>query len=617
MNYKDMKSAADKITLSEEKKQEIIDECVKNIDNTDFAGERVSGVERVKSRPVLRFAAMAAACAVIVGGVGTTMHFMSRNGGSPSQFSEGLTDEAEAPTPFGDFTEMYYWFIGGRSENPDDRIVVGEYLNSVEWKSTELTDINTHTDDIPEYIIDINEEDQHKLIMIYADGVTACGELSADFDFNPEVVFTQQLFEDAPVTYYQIDYPGFDEQMLAFEKERGIRIKNINGTLVPPVDVEMPDVSNMEYKLAMDQLLQMPFERVEFKTIPSDEVKDGYVIRSDPEAGTTVSSDTTIILYVSRGPEGEAESVKVSDYVGMNVKDAVTDAEYYNLCPKLKYTGGDNEDAIITEQSIEAGSVVEPGTVIFFTIGAENRLGVDFALPDENVYISNPKYSQRTFTLSKEKRDLIVSAIELGCYEAVTQETVDEIWDNVSPEEQLGFHSYFLGWNDGNSWGELVVYDKGIVVYKREVSGNEDDPNFILAYYRIKAPSIDTKIRNIMGWCEGYCPFGTPYKTGLRYNGRELTGTQLREVSNAFFGYDWSKAEKVDVCRDETPTYVFGHEDTFINVYSDGTIEWGTPVRIVSGDRAEGDIYRLTDADGDEDGVQAGQINYLLEEALK
>ena len=85
MNDKDIRKAAEKIRLSDEKKQQIIDECVKNIDNTDLNGEQVSGVERVKSRPVMRFAAMAAACAVIIGGVGTTMHFMSRNGTAPAQ----------------------------------------------------------------------------------------------------------------------------------------------------------------------------------------------------------------------------------------------------------------------------------------------------------------------------------------------------------------------------------------------------------------------------------------------------------------------------------------------------------------------------------------------------
>lgn len=604
MNDKDIRKAAEIIRLSDEKKQQIIDECVKNIDNTELNGEQVSGVERVKSRPVMRFAAMAAACAVIIGGVGTTMHFMSRNGTAPAQSSEVETHVVMMP--FGDFVDMYYWFIGGRSENPDDRLVVGEYLNTVEWRSTELADINTHADDIPEYIIDINEDDRHKLIMIYDDGVAACGELSPDFDFAPEVVFTQKVFEDAPVTYYKIHYPSFDEQMLAFEQERNIKIKNSNGTLVPVEDIEMLDVTNMQYELAMDQLMQSGFERVEYKKQQSDEIPEGYVISSDPKPGEVVPSDTNIMLYVSCGV---TDDIKVESYIGLTVDDASAMAEYYGLKVRTLDNGGDDANRTVTAQSIEAGSVVPVGTEITLTVGMVNDLDLDFDLPYENVRFVNYKNTECPFILSKEQRDKLVSAIELGCYESVSSEEINGMVNNVAPEEQLGFGAYCLDWNDGNSWGELTVFDNGIVSYNREIVGGEQK----LEWYRIDASYIDTKIRSILGWSEGYCPFGTPYKTGLSYNGEALTGSKLREVSNAFFGWDWSKAEAVDSFLGETPTYKFTYGaadigDVVINVYSDGTIEWSIP---------DSGVYRLTDADGDASNANIDLINQILDDILK
>lgn len=63
------------------------------------------------------------------------------------------------------------------------------------------------------------------------------------------------------------------------------------------------------------------------KEINSDTVAEGQVVKTDPQAGSTLASGSTITLYVSKGPE--IKTVSVPAVVGSDLdsaKSAITKA---------------------------------------------------------------------------------------------------------------------------------------------------------------------------------------------------------------------------------------------------------------------------------------------------
>lgn len=81
-----------------------------------------------------------------------------------------------------------------------------------------------------------------------------------------------------------------------------------------PKDIAMPDVTdNMSYDEAKDELESLNLQ-VQKEMMPSEEVKEDYVIKTDPSAGRSVKEKDTIIVFVSNGKE----KVAFDDYVGQN-----------------------------------------------------------------------------------------------------------------------------------------------------------------------------------------------------------------------------------------------------------------------------------------------------------
>lgn len=130
--------------------------------------------------------------------------------------------------------------------------------------------------------------------------------------------------------------------------------------------VSVPDnLTGMNADLAKMSLKEIGLE-CEIKNSSSSEVDKGNVIKTEPEAGTEVDKGTTIILYVSMGLD--AEQVKVENYVGKNVDDAASMAEYRGLVPVIEQAPSYEEEGIVFEQNLEVDSTVEAGTEIVFQV---------------------------------------------------------------------------------------------------------------------------------------------------------------------------------------------------------------------------------------------------------
>src|SRR5699024_8010599 len=77
--------------------------------------------------------------------------------------------------------------------------------------------------------------------------------------------------------------------------------------------IHMADGVNEEYDDAKETLEENQL-KVNKKMMSSEEVEEGLVIKTDPEANRSVKEKSTVNVFVSEGKE----KVKFGDYVGEN-----------------------------------------------------------------------------------------------------------------------------------------------------------------------------------------------------------------------------------------------------------------------------------------------------------
>jgi serine/threonine protein kinase len=115
-------------------------------------------------------------------------------------------------------------------------------------------------------------------------------------------------------------------------------------SLLLPKDVIVPDVSNQSYETAYKELDSLGFI-VESVEVFDEEVLDGQIVRTLPNAGQTVKEGAEITLYISKGKEKE----EIENYVGKNIDEIMASIE-----AKFKDVDIRSE----TSETIPAGEII-------------------------------------------------------------------------------------------------------------------------------------------------------------------------------------------------------------------------------------------------------------------
>ncbi|KPB04317.1 Stk1 family PASTA domain-containing Ser/Thr kinase [Bacillus sp. CHD6a] len=138
-------------------------------------------------------------------------------------------------------------------------------------------------------------------------------------------------------------------------------------TLLPsmllPKDVTVPDVSGKEYDDAVKELIDLGFVLEEPKEEPSDDIEEGKVTRTFPEAGEIVKEGKAITIFQSLGKE----KVDMADYSGLPVNEAINRIESadYNDYELEEIHSDEVPEGEVIGQDPEAGeSVVPEETVV-------------------------------------------------------------------------------------------------------------------------------------------------------------------------------------------------------------------------------------------------------------
>lgn len=136
--------------------------------------------------------------------------------------------------------------------------------------------------------------------------------------------------------------------------------------LFEPRQIAVPDVSGMERDEAIEELQSVGFVIGEEKEQTSEEVEEGRVVRTIPEAAKMRDRESEIQLFISMGKE----KTELADYVGRNIDQTMELLEGQNFKSVNQEPEFSDEPAgTILKQSPEAGEeVIISETDIEFTV---------------------------------------------------------------------------------------------------------------------------------------------------------------------------------------------------------------------------------------------------------
>jgi len=154
-----------------------------------------------------------------------------------------------------------------------------------------------------------------------------------------------------------------------------IRAEYEAGTMIPrntsvkvvissgPEKFEMPDIAKGTEQNAAEVLRDYELNYTT-EYVFSDEIEQGKIVKTSPEAGTMVSQGDKVVLYISQGPE--FKDVVVPSFTGKPVEEAKSEIERSSLIVGeiSEDNTGEYQIGTVVSQSVESGQTVKEGTKI-------------------------------------------------------------------------------------------------------------------------------------------------------------------------------------------------------------------------------------------------------------
>ena len=193
--------------------------------------------------------------------------------------------------------------------------------------------------------------------------------------------------------------------------------------------VVVEDVKGYKQQDAYDALKALNLSP-KIQAVADDDTAVGYVVKTDPAAGSTVSTGTTVTIYVSSGPS--TESAVIPNIVGYQYSAAKEELEAAGFVVTAEYDDeSDKDENTVLSVSPDEGEKAKKRSVVTVTVssgkGAQKDVYYDIPLPggvsDDltmKIYVDgtlvetrtvNPStspYSNMTFT-GKGRANLVIT----------------------------------------------------------------------------------------------------------------------------------------------------------------------------------------------------------------
>ncbi len=217
---------------------------------------------------------------------------------------------------------------------------------------------------------------------------------------------------DELISSQQYDYEFVMQQEKTEESEPGVIISQAPeaGTKVLPDsqvtlvvaisadDITVPNLYDLDVEMAKNALAQEGLNNYTITSVASDTVEENKVVYSNPKAGTVVSADTQITVFVSSGPTTEEiKQINIPDVSGLSQEGARAFLEKSGF-KNINFSTKDSElpKGVVISQNPVAGTLITEDDKITITISsgvtttttkASSKVSLTVALPeciDEN-----------------------------------------------------------------------------------------------------------------------------------------------------------------------------------------------------------------------------------------
>ena len=150
-------------------------------------------------------------------------------------------------------------------------------------------------------------------------------------------------------------------------------------------EIEIPDVVSLSLDLAKQKLDE---KEITYTVIEeaSESIPEGYVIRTDPSAGRSISASKIVDIYVSRGPD--VKTTTIPYLVGKTLDYAKAEATRLNFKITSKFEESTKTENTILEQSVPAGSSIEEGAEVILTVAKKSTQPQQQTQNKQTVYIN-------------------------------------------------------------------------------------------------------------------------------------------------------------------------------------------------------------------------------------
>lgn len=149
--------------------------------------------------------------------------------------------------------------------------------------------------------------------------------------------------------------------------------------------IEIPDFgTGTTYENAEKQLIALGVKHRRVDKYDED-VAEGYVISTDPAAGSKITKDQEVLVYVSQGQEVKTEAIP--NLLGMDRSTAVDTLTGLGMIPSVSERASSETKGKVIEQSIAEGTKVERGTQIDIVVStgeaAKKQITAQVSLPQD------------------------------------------------------------------------------------------------------------------------------------------------------------------------------------------------------------------------------------------
>ena len=123
----------------------------------------------------------------------------------------------------------------------------------------------------------------------------------------------------------------------------------------------VPDLANLTQDDAINTFTELGF-RVRLRSVPSTSVAEGFVIDTDPAAGTQVDEGSTVEVRVSAGPE----QFPIPQVIGLTEEAArsLIEEQGFVVGNVANRFSAEVEEGLVIEQDPDAGDAAPPGTAV-------------------------------------------------------------------------------------------------------------------------------------------------------------------------------------------------------------------------------------------------------------